>query len=419
MHQPDHFLRMGSPHQELEGAGIDPALLRKDIEPWLSAVLQSDHLSLLIGSGLPIAVSAIAGVRPALMTPVVFTAPEAAQVDAWAHTLAERSGRGAPNMEDQLKAALQLLGGMEVLGDDRARAWAGEVERAITVFTQTVLEMERGIAEAIDSGSDGGLLASAHLVSFLLTFASRPASRERLHVFTTNYDRLLEFGCDLSGIRILDRFVGTIEPRFHASRLDIDLHYNPPGIRSEPRYLEGVVRLTKLHGSLDWVSDARGIKRVPLQFGTLENGQFAGRSLMIYPNPAKDVETLEYPYAELFRDLAAALCRPNSALITYGYGFGDDHINRILRDMLTLPSTHLVIVAYSDESHRISEFFTAVRREQQVSLMVGPRFGALDELVENYLPKPTLEPLIVRRAEIVRRTADARVAESQGDGGPI
>ena len=44
---------------------------------------------------------------------------------------------------------------------------------------------------------------------------------------------------------------------------------------------------------------------------------------MIYPNPAKDVETLAYPYAELFRDFAAAICRPNSVLVTFGYGFGD------------------------------------------------------------------------------------------------
>ena len=39
------------------------------------------------------------------------------------------------------------------------------------------------------------------LQSFLLGFASRSASRERLHVFTTNYDRLIEHGCDESGQR--------------------------------------------------------------------------------------------------------------------------------------------------------------------------------------------------------------------------
>ena len=51
---------------------------------------------------------------------------------------------------------------------------------------------------------------------------------------------------------------------------------------------------------------------------------------MIYPNPAKDIETAYYPYADLFRDFSASLCRPNSSLITYGYGFGDDHINRVI-----------------------------------------------------------------------------------------
>ncbi len=47
---------------------------------------------------------------------------------------------------------------------------------------------------------------------------------------------------------------------------------------------------------------------------------------MIYPNPAKDVETTQYPYAELFRDFAASVCKPNSVVVTYGYGFGDDHV---------------------------------------------------------------------------------------------
>jgi hypothetical protein len=54
------------------------------------------------------------------------------------------------------------------------------------------------------------------------------------------------------GLHVLDRFVGRMNPVFRASRLGVDLHYNPPGIRGEPRYLEGVVRLTKLHGSIDW-----------------------------------------------------------------------------------------------------------------------------------------------------------------------
>jgi hypothetical protein len=108
---------------------------------------------------------------------------------------------------------------------------------------------------------------------------------------------------------------------------------------------------------------------------------------MIYPNPAKDIETLQYPYAELFRDFSAALCRPNSALVTYGYGFGDDHINRVIADMLTIPSTHLVILSYDPAQGRIPNFIRIVGRDAQISLLVGKHFGDISNLVNLVAPQ--------------------------------
>ena len=84
--------------------------------------------------------------------------------------------------------------------------------------------------------------------------------------FTTNYDRLLEAGAEVAGLHMLDRFVGNLSPMFRSSRLNLDMHYNPPGIRGEPRYLEGVARFTKLHGSVDWVYAGQEIRRVGLPF---------------------------------------------------------------------------------------------------------------------------------------------------------
>jgi len=240
----------------------------------------------------------------------------------------------------------------------------------------------------------------------LLSFASRAASRERLHVFTSNYDRLIERGCDLAGLRIIDRFVGALNPVFRASRVEIDMHYNPPGIRGEPRFMEGVVRFTKLHGSVDWFFDKseRRIYRNGIPFGApADHTDIPKRPVetaMIYPNPAKDIETTQYPYAELFRDFAAAVCRPNAVVVTYGYGFGDDHINRVLLDMLTIPSTHLVIVAY-DANVRLKGF-CAKTRDAQVSLLVGPHFADLSTLVENYLPKPALDYITGRMTELMK-----------------
>ena len=177
-----------------------------------------------------------------------------------------------------------------------------------------------------------------------MSFATRTPTRDRLHVFTTNYDRLIEHLCDVSGVRVMDRFVGALSPRFRSSRLDIDLHYNPPGIRGEPRVLGGVVRLSKLHGSVDWVRRGDWIERIPLEFGSTELPETD--AVLVFPNSYKDFETAYFPYAELFRDFSSATVRPNSVVVTYGYGFGDDHVNRVLADMLSLPSTHLIIISF-------------------------------------------------------------------------
>jgi hypothetical protein len=80
---------------------------------------------------------------------------------------------------------------------------------------------------------------------------------------------------------------------------------------------------------------------------------------MIYPNPAKDVETTQYPYAELFRDFAAAVCRPNAVAVTYGYGFGDDHVNRVLLDMLTIPSDG---ISCRQGTHQVAQKFSRTAR---------------------------------------------------------
>src|SRR5205823_9231741 len=116
--------------------------------------------------------------------------------------------------------------------------------RQIVALLTSVLKGEEDFLTKVRVANDGS--PADLLASFLLSFASRAGTRDRLQLFTTNYDRFVEFGCDRAGIRLIDRFVGAIEPVFRASRLNIDMHYNPPGIRGEPRYLEGVIRLTKL-----------------------------------------------------------------------------------------------------------------------------------------------------------------------------
>ena len=92
------------------------------------------------------------------------------------------------------------------------------------------------------------------------------------------------------------------------------------------------------------------------------------RQMMIFPNSAKDRETAAYPYVDLFRDLAASVVRPNSTVVCFGYSFGDEHINRVLEDMLTIPSTHLVIIARGDSLGRIMALYEKMGRPAQITL---------------------------------------------------
>ncbi len=129
--------------------------------------------------------------------------------------------------------------------------------------------------------------------------------------------------------------------------------------------------------------------------------------VMIYPNSAKDRETAEYPYVELFRDFAASICRPNSTLVTYGYGFGDEHINRVLNDMLTIPSTHIVIISYNDPIGRILKFYNESPNKAQISIMIGSNLGDISNLANDYLPKSAIDRTTIRLAELLQNRMGA------------
>lgn len=412
-----HLAVVGTHHVEADRPPEKPKDVQRHIEPWLAALFQAEHLNLLVGSGFTNALATIAKVKPARMEIEKFSVQHADAVEEAARESAKATGRGEPNFEDQIRAALQLIEGLRVqaLTVQEAKtllqAWETELNERLLDLLKAVLATERELATVLEKTDDTAKHVRRYLCSFLLSFASRAATRERLHIFTTNYDRVLEHGCDLLGLRVLDRFVGRLKPVFRSSRLGVDMHYNPPGIRGEPRYLEGVVRLTKLHGSLDWRHEGPAgesrIVRVLLPFGAPEEhpdlpADPVGRAL-IYPSPAKDMETTAYPYADLFRDFAAAICQPNSVLVTYGYGFGDDHINRMLRDMLTIPSAHLAIISWDSASGRIQRFVESLGSLDQVTLLIGSHFADLKTLVDHYLPKAAIDRTTLRMVELVNR----------------
>ena len=384
--------------------------LRKEIEPWLTALFQSERLNLLVGSGLTMSQESIARKESTnfmdYMTFDVFSD----QIKKSVEEKAKQNRRENSNIEDQMNVANTLLEGLNIYAQeddnnkkelkDKLKQLQKNVDENLKNFITKILSVEKTIFDNKEE-------TKKYLIPFLMSFASRSSTKERLHIFTTNYDRVIEWGAELTGLRLIDRFIGNIEPVFHSSRLNIDMHYNPPGIRGEPRYLEGVSYFTKLHGSLDWSYSYRDgkVKRIPLPFGQNEYKISPEEQCLIYPNSAKDQQTTNYPYSELFRDFATAVCRPNTTLVTYGYGFGDNHINRVIEDMLTIPSTHLVIISY-DMNPQVSYFKDQVAKKEQISLLIGPQLADIKELVKYYLPKSAIDKAMNLMFEIKKQRGE-------------
>lgn len=286
---------------------------------------------------------------------------------------------------------------MTILRNSDAANLEKEINAKLRSLIINLLSNEKSVLEA-----EKGSTALALLKRFLISFSSRTATRDRLNIFTTNYDRFIEYALDAAGIYTLDRFVGKLNPTLRMHKMELDFHYNPPGIRGEPRYVEGVVRYTKLHGSLDWRFGNGEIYKEPMPFGFLVKDEDVNNPYdtnVIYPNSAKGIDTAYFPYSELFRDFSTATCRPNSVLVTYGYGFGDSHINSILLDMMTIPSTHLVIISFDKADGRIEKFLNKCNLSQ-LTLLIGNHFGDIRILTEYYLPKSAIDRISDRKHKI-------------------
>ena len=230
------------------------------------------------------------------------------------------------------------------------------------------------------SGKEDGLAVFKAVVRKLLT---RPLNLKRVNVFTLNYDTLVEQASDAEGVVLLDGFVGTQRRIFRPESYEQDLYFPAETTEGRVHRFDRVLHLYKLHGSITWTANEPSIDDpYGVQAGVFDpDGK---QPLLIYPTPAKYGETLGLPYSELFRRFAAALVRPQSVLFVIGYGFGDEHVNAVIRQALAVPSFTIVIVDPAPKS----DFVKTLRKQKdrRVWIAEGPSLGTLAGFVEHVLP---------------------------------
>lgn len=186
--------------------------------------------------------------------------------------------------------------------------------------------------------------------TFYRRLVLRDRSLPRPWVFTTNYDLFNERAMDRLGLPYANGFSGVIERRFNPAAFRFALAEQLDVTSRKWSAVDGFVYLCKLHGSLSWTEDDHGLFPIREMWPQDSNSK-----VMIYPTPAKQNSSLGSPYADLFREFQSRIVREQSVLITAGFAFGDEHLNNIIYQALTIPTFRLIVFANPNSKGEIAK----------------------------------------------------------------
>lgn len=264
-----------------------------------------------------------------------------------------------------------------------------------SVMNASILKREWwGTHSGVDAANE---LATHRAVLQKLTSARQPGQAAPW-VFTTNYDLAVEWAAESVDMQVINGFLGTHNRRF--SPQSFDLGFRNVQARGEARFGVYNIYLAKLHGSLTWKQQAENFYELPATQAWTEISAFIGgagdeHNYLVLPRAAKYLQTVGYILGELLRRFAEFMARPQTALIIAGYGFGDEHINRLIRSALLNPTLQLVI--YLPEFSGLDQadgLTPAVKqllelRNPRVTIVGGGEGAYFSKLAEQ-LPDPTI-----------------------------
>lgn len=205
-------------------------------------------------------------------------------------------------------------------------------------------------------------------LAFLSKLVARDSNLGRIHLFTLNYDTLFEQGLELLGIQYFDGFSGRADARFDPSVYGLDIYYPGEIAEGRVRRFDKFLHFYKLHGSIHWhvagdelrarhpdLSIVTNYRDASLEKKSEELEKIASQlpSVGILPTSNKFTQTLAMPYAHLFRSFQIRLTAPQTFLLVLGYGFGDDHVTRMIETALMNPSLVMLVIEPNPNSPTI------------------------------------------------------------------
>ncbi len=179
--------------------------------------------------------------------------------------------------------------------------------------------------------------------TFLHRLSRRRVRDSRVNLFTTNYDTCFETAAGKQGIVVIDGFSFT-KPRYYDPRFfDYDIVRRKSSGEDMSNYLEGVIKLYKLHGSVNWARKEDII---------IEDSASGEDACLIFPAKGKYQQSYIQPHLELIARFLSALREPNTCLVICGFGFNDDHLSEpIISAISTNPHLKVIIVDINAEKN--------------------------------------------------------------------
>lgn len=242
----------------------------------------------------------------------------------------------------------------------------------------------------------------------------RDRSLPRPWVFTTNYDHFSELAMDRLGIPYANGFSGVVERRFNPAIFRYALAEQLDVASRKWTAVDAFVYLCKLHGSVTWTEDDHGLFPIKEVWPPDSTSQ-----MLIYPTPAKQNSSLGSPYADLFREFQSRIVREQSVLVTAGYAFGDEHLNNIIYQALTIPTFRLVIFAAPDAGGEIAKL--RALRDPRIWIIGGdgPVRGTwahyFDMIVEHFMPQRPSDRIDDAVRKVLSEMAQKRDDEKKDD----
>ncbi len=118
----------------------------------------------------------------------------------------------------------------------------------------------------------------------------------------------------------------------------------------------------------------------------------------------------------MFRRFGNAIAQPQSVLFVIGYGFGDDHVNALIRQSLAVPSVTVVIVDPNPKSEFLKQLESL--GDERVWVIKGQEAGAFEKFVENVLPDlkdEEIEGKVVQTFQKMDTKATKKIEASNGE----